>query len=94
MAGRDGDVLIADCVSGTDFRALGIESNRERSTLSCIFGCTRIVDNALVVLRVELGRSVLVVVYLVASMTKVHADNVHTSSTQLAEHFDTVGFWA
>jgi hypothetical protein len=94
VSGRDGDVLIADGVSGTDFRALGIESNRERTALSCLFGFTGVVDNALVVLGAKLGRSIFVVGYLVASMTKVHADNVHPGSTQLAQHFHAVGFWA
>jgi hypothetical protein len=94
MSGGDGDVLIVDGISGTDFRALGIESDRKRTTLSRLFGFTGMIDNALVILCVKLGHAILLVAYLVASMTKVHADNVHAGSTQLANHFNAVGFWA
>jgi hypothetical protein len=54
VSGGDGDVLIVDGISGTDFRAFGIESDGERTTLSGLFGLTGMVDNALVILRVKL----------------------------------------
>jgi hypothetical protein len=53
VSGRDGDVLIADGISGADFRAFGVESDCKRTTLSGLFGFTGVIDNALVVLRVD-----------------------------------------
>jgi len=92
VACRDGNILIAGGVPSTNLRTFGIESDGERATLTGLFSFACIVNNALVILHVEVSRYMSRILYLVGAVAKVHTNNVHSSSTQLANHFDAVGF--
>lgn len=94
MACGNRDILIAYGVSGANLGTLGIESDCKRATLSGFFSFASMVDDALVILHGEVRKCQHQAIYLVASMTEVHTNNVHSCSTQLADHFNAVSFWA
>lgn len=55
VAHGDGDILVADSVTGTDLRTLGVESNGQRTTSLDASGLTGMVDDGLVVLLFEVS---------------------------------------
>jgi hypothetical protein len=75
-AGRDRDVLVTNSVTGTDLRALGIQSNGNLPTLLNLLSLAGIVDNGLVV--------------FVGAVGEVHANNVKTGSAELVDGLDRV----
>lgn len=55
VAHGDGDILVADSVTGTDLRTLGVESNGQRTTSLNTGSLAGMVDDRLVVLLFEVS---------------------------------------
>lgn len=90
VACRDGDILIAYGVSGTNFRTLGVERDGKRTTFFLPLCGSCIVNHTLVVLYGSISFRLTTDRYLIAAMTEIHTDNVHSCAAKLAEHIDIV----
>lgn len=80
VASGNGQVSIANSVAGSNLRALGVESNGDRTAGVSGDGLTGIVNDGLVV--------------LVGAMGEVHANDVETGIAETVDGLDRVGLGA